>query len=501
MPGPAQSDRHCAHTADGLADFANAPWQSNAAPALCIGARSWSYGELYQRVQQRELALRGFGLGSASRSEAGFDAREVVVCAAQPGLDLILMQHALARIGAALLPVRPDLAGPELTALIRQTGAEWRWLPATNGGSLLATGELAKRPLAASGTSVPATAASPIRRLAVLIQTSGSSGVPKVAMLTQDAVLASCTRINLALGLGPGDQWLCCLPLQHVGGLAIGYRCALAGATLRLQRGLAGGFDTAALAADLALGLVTHLSLVPPMLARLLDAGVQPPPSLRVLLLGGQALHAALARRAVQAGWPLYLTYGMSETFSQVATARYAAADAPPTRIGRPLDGIELDCGRCGDKPRALRLRGPMLMAGYANPARRPGDGLRDGWLETADLGCVDAAGALHLLGRADDVLVIGGVKVLPARVEEQLAAAPGVDAVAVVGVPHPLWGRTLVACYTGSATEAAIDGWCRAHLPGAERPRIFMRCAELPLLASGKLDRSTLVELASAGP
>jgi len=494
-----QRDPQRAPPASGLPDFADAPWQTGAEPALCDNASSWSYAELCELVSQRERMLRGHGLGSGAEATSGFDAGEVVVCAAEPGLDLILMQHALARIGAALLPVRPDLAGAELAALIRQTGAEWRWMPATEGGRLLATGEMTSRPLAPCETSTPALAAAPIRRLAVLIQTSGSSGAPKAVMLTQDAVLASCDRINRALGLGLGDQWLCCLPLQHVGGLAIGYRCALAGAALRLQSGLANGFDTTAVAADLAVGKVTHLSLVPPMLARLLDAGVRPPPSLRVLLLGGQALHSVLARRALEAGWPLYVTYGMSETFSQIATARYTSLDAAPTRIGVPLDGVELDSACCGETPRALRLRARMMMAGYANPARRPGDGLIDGWLETADLACVDANGALHLHGRTDDVLVIGGVNLLPARVEEQLATAPGVDDLAVVGVPHPVWGRTLAACYTGSAAQEVIEGWCRAHLSGPERPRILVHCPELPLLPSGKLDRVRLVEWAGS--
>lgn len=411
-----------------------------------------------------------------------------MVCDAVPGLDLIVLQHALARVGAALLPVRAGLPRSTLSALIQQVGAEWRWLPRPGGGILASADE-----------DISAGIQPLDQPLAVLIQTSGSGGKPKAVMLTQAAVLASCALINHRLGLEPGDEWLCCLPLQHVGGLSIGYRCALAGATLRLQTGLADGFDATAVAADLARGTVTHLSLVPPMLARLLDAGVEPPPSLRVLLVGGQALHSALARRAVDAGWPLYVTYGMSETCSQIATAPYVAADAVPTWVGPVLAGVELDCARCGEHPRALRLRGPMLMAGYANPARRPGDGLRDGWLVTSDLGCVDADGAVHVLGRADDVLVIGGVNVLPAAVEDRLARAPGVDAVAVVGVPHPVWGRTLAACYSGNAAPAEVEGWCRASLPSAERPRRFVRCAELPLLASGKLDRARLIALASS--
>ena len=458
-------------------EFVDAPWHTIALAALRIGEQAWSYADLAGLATARASVLQRQGLSAG----------QVVVCAAEPGLDLIVQQHALARVGAALLPVRPGLPEATLAAVIGQTGAEWRWLPGFASGALVPAVD---DPSAAIRTSD--------QPLAVLIQTSGSSGQPKVVMLTPRAVLASCALINRVLSLRPGDEWLCCLPLQHVGGLAIGYRCALAGATLRLQTGLAVGFDAAAVAADLVRGSVTHLSLVPPMLARLLDTGVRPPPSLRVLLLGGQALHSALARRAVAAGWPLYVTYGMSETCSQIATGRYVEGDDTPTWVGPTLAGVELDGARCDEPPRVVRVRGPMLMAGYANPARVPGDGLRDGWLVTSDLGCVGADGALRILGRADDVLVIGGVNVLPATVEERLAKAPGVAAVAVVGVPHPIWGRTLAACYRGTASPAEVEGWCRASLPSAERPRRFVRCAELPLLASGKLDRARLIALAS---
>jgi O-succinylbenzoic acid--CoA ligase len=141
-----------------------------------------------------------------------------------------------------------------------------------------------------------------------------------------------------------------------------------------------------------------------------------------------------------------------------------------------------------------------MIMAGYANPRRQSGDGLSaDGWLTTSDLACHTPDGTLRVLGRADEVLVIGGVNVLPAQVERRLAAAPGIGEVAVAGVPEPVWGHRLVACYTGPAEPAGLDAWCRAHLPGAERPRGFRRVPRLPLLASGKLDRGALAVLASA--
>jgi O-succinylbenzoic acid--CoA ligase len=312
-------------------------------------------------------------------------------------------------------------------------------------------------------------------------------------MLTQGNVLASCTRVNTRVGLVPGDLWLCCLPQHHIGGLAIAYRCALAGAAVLLHQ----GFDAAAVAADLVRLPVTHISLVPPMLARLLELGIRPPPSLRVTLVGGQALNATLARRALEARWPLRVTYGMTETCSQVATSDVLRQVPAQGVVGTPLPGLTLGCPSCSQAPRTLRIRGDLVMAGYANPSRTPGMGLDGGWLTTADLACRTPAGELRVLGRADEALVIGGEQVVPTRVADQLMEAPGVEAAVVVGLPDPVWGHRLVAVYVGATGPAELADWCREQLPNPERPRGLRRLDSLPLLPSGKYDLALVRRLA----
>lgn len=435
----------------------------------------WDYDRLWERAQGRAARLRTQGLRPG----------QLVAVPVRPGLDLPLMQHALALRQAALLPI-PDEGSAPLDLLLAVTGAEWTWCAeGSDEGRLVATGHATARPSLGEPWPSP---------LALVVETSGSAGAPRAVMLTAQNLHSSAALVNRHLALAAGDCWLCCLPLRHIGGLAIPYRCALAGAAMVLRQ----GFRAVAVAEDLERHAVTHCSLVPPMLARLLELGRSPPSRLRVVLVGGQSLSPPLAQRALESGWPLCVTYGMTETASQVACSGVLAAPPQGGAVGRPLPGVELDCPDCAAAPGVLRVRGPQVMAGYANPGRHPGKGLEDGWLRTSDLACLDSDGVLRVVGRADDVLVTGGVKVLPGKVEADLARAPGVGDLAVVGVADPVWGRRLVALYTGPASPADLDAWCRRHLSGPERPRGFARLPELPTLDSGKRDRRRLVELAA---
>lgn len=437
----------------------------------------WDYAELNGRATARAERLLGWGLRPG----------ELVAVAERPGSDLVLMLHALARCQGSLLPLGDGPGSEPSRRLIEATGTEWVWqAEAADGGRLVATGCRAATPSLGTPWTSP---------LALVVQTSGSGGGPRAVMLTAANLLGSAALVNSRLGLGFGDRWLCCLPLRHIGGLSIPYRCALAGAALVLLT----GFWPEGVAEALERHAVTHLSLVPPMLARLLELGRPPPPSLRVALVGGQSLSRPLAARALDAGWPLYLSYGMTETASQVACSDRLLAPPAAGAVGRPLPGLEVDCGACAEPPRVLRVRGICVMAGYANPGRIPGEGLEDGWLRTSDLACLDPSGVLRCMGRADEVLVTAGVKVHPARVEATLTLAPGLGEVAVVGVPDPVWGQRLVAFYTGEISEAGLGAWCRDRLATAERPRAFIRCPALPSLPSGKPDRSRLRALAAA--
>lgn len=431
------------------------------APALLAADRSWTFAEL-------AAATRG-AAGDLARQ--GIRRGEIVAFAGRPS-ETALAFAAASCAGCIFLPLDPALPPAEHAARAREIGAR-----------LLAT---PLNPLAPPLAPVTPAAS----EVALLIATSGSEGTPKLVQLTHANLAAAADASNDRLPLGPGDRWLACLPFHHIGGLSILTRCVRAGAAVLIHD----DFDADRVGHDLAERAVSHVSLVPAMLARLVNRGDAAPACLKYALIGGAALSRPLFERAVAAGWPLCPSYGMSECASQVATLiRPGAGEWHEGLVGAPLRGFVVALGHNG----RIRIRGPQLMRGYLAADGRPGVGRPDGWLATHDVGRIDSHGRLVILGRADDMLVSGGVNVHPLEVESCLAACPGVVDVAVTALTDPVWGDFLTALVVGSAEPATLAAWCRDHLPSAKRPRRFVTVAELPRNALGKFDRATLRALA----
>jgi O-succinylbenzoic acid--CoA ligase len=235
------------------------------------------------------------------------------------------------------------------------------------------------------------------------------------------------------------------------------------------------------------------------MLKGLLDhiEGAPPPQTVRTVLVGGAALSARLADRARDAHWPICVTYGLSETASQIATLCQLPEDWRAGDVGRPLNGVQLDIvdddGNPVNAPGRISVTGPAVMAGYAHPQGKRGLGLAGDRLITNDCGFLDTRGHLHVSGRADEVMVSGGENIHPQELEGRLFACPGVEDVAVVGIPHETWGQLIVALIDGTADEASLRLWCKRHLPSAQRPRRFVKVGQLPRNGLGKLDRASL--------
>jgi O-succinylbenzoic acid--CoA ligase len=444
--------------------------------ALIVGDDRRSFAALDRQVDRLAQSLLDHG------AQPG----RPLGCVTENALDLALLSLAAPRAGVALLPANPKLTAPQIEALFAQAGLDMALCddPATFGGLGRAIGLAAVFDLPPMAPARSAEAA----RVQLIIATSGSTGAPKGAMLTGANLAAAVRASRQRLAIEPGDAWLACLPMHHIGGLSVIFRCLESGAAALLHP----RFDGPAVAADLEKGRASHVSLVPAMLAQLLDAGCRPSARLRRVLIGGAGLPASLAKRAIAAGWPICPSYGMSEAGSQVATC-VRAEDWRPGLAGEPLPGLEVATTSDG----RIRVRGASVMAGYVNPRLVPGDGLdADGWFETSDLGDIDGLGRLHVLGRADDLLISGGENIHPAIVENLAGQCPGVLAIGVTGRPDPTWGDLLVAVVVGPVEEADFLDWCRAHLPAHQRPRAMIRRDALPLASGGKLDRRALRRL-----
>ncbi|MCZ7685002.1 MAG: AMP-binding protein [Sandaracinaceae bacterium] len=265
---------------------------------------------------------------------------------------------------------------------------------------------------------------------AVIVFTSGTSGVPKGVCLSRAALVAATEAHAAALPWMERDRWLLAMPLAHVGGLLVVLRC------LAARRAVVLGpdrFEPRALLEAAARGEATLMSLVPTMLERLLPA--PPPPSVRAVLLGGAACPPELLARGAPPAGRCSPTYGLSECTAQVCTQRLGGERA--RGVGPPLPGIEVRV-----REGVIEVRGPTRMDGYLDEPPLA----REEWVRTGDLGALDGEGLLLVFGRADDVIVTGGENVDPLAVEEALRAHPEVDAACVVGVDDVRWGQAVVA-------------------------------------------------------
>lgn len=464
--------------------------------ALEDGEREWTYAELDRAATELSSHL----------SESGLSPRSIVgawVDASPAGITAV---HAVPRLGGLLAPGHTRWNAAERVAFLTRLrpaaviGTPGSPSPAAGwtertislaalGGAELSLFEpvtLPERPEVPSDSHT-------------LLWTSGSAGTPRVVCLSLASQLHSAESANARLGFRADDAWLASLGLAHVGGLAIIARATLAGARLVLAPAR---FDPHRLLELVRRGGVTHVSVVPSMLDRLLaaDTNAPLPQQLRCVLVGGDAAPASLLSRAIERGWPLALTYGLTEAASQVATAPPELVRRKPGTAGAPLDGVKIRIDTDGE----ILVGGPTVMLGYMGDMGRP-PGAPDEWVRTGDRGRIDSEGDLWVTGRVASRIVTGGSNVDPAEVEDILLTHPRVQAAGVVGVPDEVWGQRVVALIVprgpGAPEELEADlvAWARRRLSGPHYPRGWVFVEGLPLTMTGKPDRVALQNLATA--
>lgn len=415
-------------------------------PALAFADRIVTYGALDGLAARAAAALRKRGAGAGSR---------IGVVIGEPTVESIATLWGAWRLGAAAMPLDPARSAihavDDVVDVLDLSEETW-------------TGD------------TPASASD----LHSLVLTSGSEAGPRACRITHGNVAAAVGASAQRLRNGAGDRWLLALPLFHIGGVSILWRSAAAGGCVVVQP----RFDAEDAAVRLRSGDVTIASLVPTMLRRILDVDAGPYRGVRAVLLGGAAAPHSLVERGLDAGLPILTTYGMTETCSQVATVVPGRERESLGTVGEPLEGMVVTVvdGK-------VAVDGPAVSPGY------DGEPSRQGPLVTNDLGFFDDAGRLVVTGRADDVIITGGVNVHPAAVEAVLATHPDVVEVAVVGSPDAEWGERVTAVIVARPGLSGEDlaAHARSGLTGAQVPREWRMVPSIPLLRNGKPDRGAI--------
>ncbi|MCA1011040.1 o-succinylbenzoate--CoA ligase [Halobacillus halophilus] len=323
-----------------------------------------------------------------------------------------------------------------------------------------------------------------------MMYTSGTTGRPKAVMHTYGNHWYSAIASALNLGTGDKDKWLLCLPMFHVSGFSIMMKSVIYGMTVYLVN----NFDESIINKAIMEHGVTHISVVTVMMQRLmnnLQEGFYPE-HFRCMLLGGGPVPEPLLQESAAKGIPVFQTYGMTETSSQVATLSPETANQKIGSAGKPLSLAQLwidnnDAGEVGE----IIVQGPMVSSGYYNHPSR-----EETFFRTGDLGYKDSEGFLYVVDRVKDMIISGGENVYPAEIESVLTGYPGVIEAGVTGMKDDKWGEVPVAFLVvdnGKINKENLIQFCNKSLAKFKVPKEFYQIEQLPRNASNKLMRRQL--------
>jgi malonyl-CoA/methylmalonyl-CoA synthetase len=462
-------------------------------PTVFDDATGWvTAGELEARTRAVAGRLAAAGLAPGDR----------LLLSAEASLDVVVAHVAALRLGLVVVPANTAYRARELAHLVSDArpalaivddDERARWIAEAAAGM--------DRPTRVVGVAVdlpdgpdPAeldrrSAGDP----AVLAYTSGTTGLPKGALLSHGNLLASAEALRLAWRWTPEDRLVLPLPLFHLHGLGVGLHGTLgAGASVVLRRSFA--------VDDVLDALGDHAGTlffgVPTMWSRL--AASTRVGELRRLRLGvsGSAPLAAELHAAIEAacGQRVLERYGMTETV--MLTSNPYDGERRPGTVGLPLPGVEVRLVGGTDE---IEVRGPNVFGGYWERPEATAESFVAGWFRTGDVGSFDPDGYLRIVGRRKELIITGGYNVYPREVEDVLRTDPAVHDVAVVGVPDPEWGERVVAVAEGDGGPADTErvlAAAAATLAPYKRPRAVVWVDALPRNALGKVVKAEVRDL-----
>jgi O-succinylbenzoic acid--CoA ligase len=458
--------------------------------AIETDEETYTFGQLHESVLRLSRQMR----------RADVKKGDTVAVMMRNSFDMVKVIHALSYIGATALLLNIRLSREELL-----------WQMEDAEASFLITQEELISHLGRTG--VPTMTIEKMEELPerdgeiqeeflldemmTIIYTSGTTGKPKGVMLTYGNHWWSAAGSALNLGLHEDDCWLAVLPFFHVGGLSILMKNVMYGMRVIVQE----SFHPSRMNEAIQKRGVTMVSVVAKMLMDMLGELGEGnyPKSLRCVLLGGGPAPMPLLEACVAKGIPVYQTYGMTETSSQICTL---SADYMLTKVGsagKPLFPCQLRIANADETGAGeIVVKGPNVTKGYWKREDATRESIVDGWLHTGDIGYLDADGFLYVLDRRSDLIISGGENIYPAQIEEVLLSHPSIAEAGVIGKEDKKWGQVPIAFVVkkNDVTEEQIIAFCREKLARYKVPKAVYFVEELPRNASKKLLRRELRKL-----
>lgn len=436
------------------------------------------------KICYRELAYRTKCIANALQIR-GVNHGDRVAVLLKNSLEYVKIIHAMTLLGAILVPLNTKLTKPELTNQLRFI--EPAFLIAESKFQNLNTILVKEINYQIDPLENPAFVDEddPL----AMVFTSGTTSQPKAVVLSYKNQFSSAWGSAGILGLEEDDNWLNCISLFHVGGLAIVYRSSIYGTCFTLLP----RFEAAEVSSSIKNHGVTLISLVPTMLKALLDHSEFEKVNLRCLLIGGAHCPEDLVQFALDQDLPIALTYGMTEAGSQVATAPPSLVKRKPIVVGSPLPGIGIKIKPIkGEIYGEIVIRGDVVSSGYFKQDKLNQDRFKENEYYTGDLGYLDDESHLIVLQRRQDLIISGGENVLPSEVEEILIQHPGIDELIVLGLEDSTWGQRVVVVLCGSINRSEeLVNYCREYLAAYKIPKEFYKAPFLHKTVSGKILRS----------
>lgn len=418
-------------------------------------------------------------------------------------VDMIVAIHALSYIGAVVVLLNSRLTTEELTYQIEH--AQIKLLLIGSGMK----DQLIENPFTVSMKSlqkIKALNEMPydlqtdihLNETFTIMYTSGTTGLPKAVVHTYGNHWWSAIGSALNLGVHETDKWLTTLPLFHVGGLSVFLKSVIYGMPVHLLE----SFDEEKVTQAILHKGVTIASVVTVMVRKLMIALEENtyPDTFRCMLLGGGPASGSILQQAAKKNIPIYQSYGLTETSSQIATIQPEYALTKMGSAGKPLMPAELkiddpDKNGVGE----IVVKGPMVTSMYYQDLHNTKKTIRNGWLWTGDLGYIDDEGFLYVKDRRSDLIISGGENVSPTEIENIIAEIERVKEVGVVGKYHPVWGEVPVAVVVAvddHLTAGYILEYVKHKLAAYKLPKEVYFTKQLPRNASNKIMRTKLRDL-----